>query len=59
MCENRVRGGGLLRDRKVASWRLAGLVRPQGAWLVRELRGALRKGVVRARTEFPLTLFSS
>ena len=44
-CENMVRGGCLVRDRKAASWRMAGPVRAQGAWLVREVQGALRKGL--------------
>ena len=44
MCENEVCGEGLGRDRKGAIRRLAGAVRPLGAWLVLGVRGALRRG---------------
>ena len=51
-CENMVHGGCLVRDLKAASWRLAGPVRPQGAWLAREVRGALRRGLCGRAPDF-------
>ena len=56
-CENEACGRGLGMDRKGARRRLSGPVRPLGAWPVREVRGALRKGygerVPSSRTRWP------
>ena len=56
-CENEACGRGLGMDPKGARRRLLKPVRPLGAWLAREVRGALRKGygerVPSSRTRWP------
>ena len=52
MCENKECGRGLGRDRKRARRRLLKPVRPMGAWLAREVRGALRRGLCGRAPDF-------